>query len=127
MFWRAGPGGTETAKLAVIREMSKMSEYFSLLRSAGQASTPQWTSGFVPAEFSTTVLKPSQSGSFVGTVQGGRSWAGLGQFGQLSVRLGTASQSESEEQGAQERPKRAVSLVMSKMSMKPSGGSGAIF
>src|SRR6266542_1649697 len=37
IFWRAGPGGTDRPKLAVTGVMSKMSEYWSLLKSAGQA------------------------------------------------------------------------------------------
>src|SRR5206468_4079358 len=99
----------------------------SLLRSAGQTLVPQWTSGFVPAEVSTTVLKPSQSGSLEVGAAGGRVREGFGEFGQLSAAFMTASQSRSPGQGAQERGKRAVSLVISKMSMSPSGGSGAIF
>ena len=64
--------------------MSEISEKLSLLMSAGQALVPQWMSGAVPAEFSTVVLNPSQSGSLAGISQGGRFCAGLYQVGQLS-------------------------------------------
>src|SRR5437773_1227032 len=76
-----------------------MSEMPSLLRSAGQPPAPQWTRGLVPAEFSTAMLKPSQSGSLAGTGQGGRFWEGFGQRGQLSVLSGTPSPSPSGGQG----------------------------
>src|SRR5947209_1697595 len=64
--------------------MSEISEKPSLLMSAGQALMPQWMSGAVPAEFSTAVLNPSQSGSLAAMSQGGRFCAGLYQVGQLS-------------------------------------------
>src|SRR5437870_12279227 len=87
MFWRAGSGGTGSSKFALINVMSKISENLSLFRSAGHPFAPQWASGFVPAEFSTVELNPSQSGSLAGTGQGGRFWSGFGQFGQLSEAL----------------------------------------
>src|SRR3990170_2243703 len=93
MLWRAGAGGTETPKLAVSSEMSKISEKVSLLISAGQALAPPGGGGGGAAEVSTAVLKPSQSGSLRGTGQGGRAWVGLGQFGQLSELSGTPSPS----------------------------------
>src|SRR5262245_38010862 len=65
----------------------------SSLRSGGQAFAPQCPFGSVPAAFSTVVVKPSQSGSFRGTGQGGSACVGFGQAGQLSTASGTPSPS----------------------------------
>src|SRR5437867_7230942 len=103
--------------------MSEISEKPSLLMSTGQALVPQWMSGAVPAEFSTVVLKPSQSGSLAGMIQGGRFWLRFGQFGQLSLASGTVSQSRSPGQGRQVLPKKPPIFVISVMSTEPSTGS----
>src|SRR6266542_3622228 len=96
MSCRADAGGTLFPKSEVTLEISPItSTYESLLISGGQASVPQWAFGFVPAELSTVELKLSQSGSFAGTGQGGRFWAGFGHAGQLSVPSGTPSPSAS--------------------------------
>src|SRR5439155_25313733 len=99
--------------------MSAISEKPSLLRSAGQALAPQWRMKLVPAELSTTVLKPSQSGSLAGTDQGGRFWAGFGQLGQLSSMLSTASPSKSLAEGVRVEPRELVKLEKSVVSTKP--------
>src|SRR5438128_277633 len=112
MLRRAGAGGTALPKEPAIIVMSVPSEKVSLLRSAGQASFPQCAAAFVPAEVSTPELKPSQSGSLAGRGQGGRFCAELGQFGQLSEALSTASQSKSPGQGAQVLPKKPAIFVM---------------
>ena len=80
--------------------MSLVSEKVLLLISAGQASTPQCSPAVVPAEFSTAELKPSQSGSSIGTGQGGTAWLAFGQAGQLSPGSRTPSQSASSAHGA---------------------------
>src|SRR5439155_24374062 len=105
--------------------MSAISEKPSLLRSAGQALAPQWRMKLVPAELSTTVLKPSQSGSLAGTDQGGRFWARFGQFGQLSAVLSTLSPSKSLLQGVQPKRKELVNVDTSEMSQKLSCWSAA--
>src|SRR2546427_7357580 len=102
--------------------MSETSEKPSLLISAGQALVPQWMRGAVPAEFSTLVLKPSQSGSLAGMSQGGRFWLRFGQFGQLSIESVTASQSRSPGHGRQVMPEKPPVLLISLVSTEPSTG-----
>src|SRR5438094_8258174 len=104
--------------------MSETSEKPSLLMSTGQALVPQWMSGAVPAEFSTVVLKPSQSGSLAGMSQGGRFWLGFGQRGQLSLGSGTASPSGSRGHARQESPDNRPAFGMSVMLTKPWSGTG---
>src|SRR2546425_7546681 len=99
--------------------MSETSEKPSLLISAGQALVPQWMRGAVPAEFSTLVLKPSQSGSLAGMSQGGRLWLRFGQFGQLSIESGTVSQSGSPGHGRHDLPEKPPIHAISLSSTQP--------
>jgi hypothetical protein len=93
ILYLGGEGGTDSPKWPAVSVISKMSEKPLLSRSAGQELAPQCASAFVPAEFSTEELKPSQSGSLARTGHGGMVWAGFGQFEQLSEAFSTPSAS----------------------------------